>query len=483
MSLKEKLLSGITWSFVDNSAYLGISFVAGIVLARLLSPVEFGLIGMITIFIAISDSFVDAGFSQALIRKTDCTRQDYSTVFFYNLAVGIFCFGLLYVSAGVISDFLNQQKLVLLIRVLALNLVINSFGVIQRVMLIKNINFRYQAQISIISTSLSGAIGIVMAFYGCGVWSLVGQTISKNVATVVLLHVGNRWRPERTFSLKSFRELFGFGSKLLLSDLLNTAYRNVYYFIIGKYYSAQDLGYYTRAEQFKSLPTQNLTSVIQRVSYPVLVTLREDPAQLKAGYKKLISSTMLISFILSIWMAAVSPTLIRALVGEKWLPAADYLSLLCFSGMFYPLNVLNLNLLKVLGRSDIHLHLEVIKKVLSVPIIVVGIFYGVTSMLWGMIVIVLISYFINSWWTGKFIDYPTLEQIKDILPSLLVATAAGVIVYLVSRLVSLAPIPFLLIQLLIGALVSVALCEVTHLSDYLYLKKIVMEKLNRKDRA
>ena len=249
--------------------------------------------------------------------------------------------------------------------------------------------------------------------------------------------------------------------------------------IIGKYYSAESLGCYTRAEQFKNLPTQNITSIVQRVSYPVLATLGGAPSQLKAGYKTLIKSTMLISFVMSIWMAAVAPTLVVALIGPKWLPAAEYLSLLCMVGMFYPLNVLNLNLLKVLGRSDIYLKLEVIKKVLAVPIIAVGIYYGVKSMLWGMIVFSLVGYVLNSYWTGRFVNYSTLEQLRDVLPSFLVASVTGGTVFLVTRLLHMSPVPLLSSQILIGAVVGLVLCEGTRLPDYLYLKRIVLETWKR----
>ncbi len=479
MSIREKTISGITWSIIDNFSYLGINFIIGIILARLLSPIEYGLIGMIMIFIAVSDAFIDSGFSQALIRKKDCTQQDYSTAFYYNLAVGLSCYLILFAAAGTISYFLNETRLVLLIRVLGFNLIINSFGIIQRTILVKRINFKLQAKISIVSSTFSGFVGIGMALFHCGVWSLVGQMMSKNICTVVLLHLGNRWKPTKTFDTRSFRDMFGFGSRLLLAELLNTAYRNVYYLVIGKYYSAEHLGFYTRAEQFKNLPTQNITSVIQRVTYPVLATLRDEPIQLKTGYKKLIKSTMLLSFVVSIWMAAVAPTLVMALIGKQWLPASEFLTLLCFSGMFYPINVLNLNLLKVLGRSDIHLRLEVIKKALATPIIVVGIFYGIRHMLWGMIVIALAGYLLNSYYTGKFIDYPTLEQAKDVLPSFIVAGATGGMVFIASRFISLAPVLMLFSQLLMGAVVCLMLCEVSRLSDYLYLKKIVLEKLKR----
>ena len=281
MSLKQKTIHGLTWSFIDNFAQKGITFVIGIILARLLSPSEFGLIGMITIFVAISSSFINSGFGSALIRKKDCTDTDLSTVFYYNLVVGVLFFLILLVSAPVISRFFNEPQLKSLVQVLAIILVIDFLTLIQTTILTKRVDFKLQTKISVISSIFSGIIGITMAFKGFGVWSLVVKQLSQHLANSVLLWLLNRWRPLFVFSKQSFKELFSFGYKLMISGLINAIYRNVYYMIIGKYFSAQELGYYTRANNFKNLPSSNINGIISRVSYPVLAQLQGSKVYLR----------------------------------------------------------------------------------------------------------------------------------------------------------------------------------------------------------
>lgn len=417
MSLKQKTLSGLLWSFVDTMAGQGITFVVGIILARLLTPREFGLIGMITVFIAVSESFINSGFSSALIRKKDCTDTDFSTVFFFNLAAGILFFVLLFFSAPAISGFFNEPELTAILQVLGIVLIIDSLTLIQRTILTKRIDFKLQAKISMIASIGSGVVSITMAFYGLGVWALVAQRIVKQGLNSLFLWMWNRWKPLLVFSKKSFKELFGFGSKLLLSGLIDTIYRNVYYLIIGKFFSAQELGFYTKANEFKNLPSQNLNGIIGRVTYPVLSTLQDDIPRLRNNYQKLIRSVMFITFILMLGMAAVAEPMIHTLIGAKWEPAIIYLQMLCFVGMMYPLHALNLNMLQVQGRSDLFLKLEVIKKIIAIPTIVIGVFFGIKMMIVGMMVNTLIAYYLNSYWSGVKIGYSFKQQVKDILPS------------------------------------------------------------------
>jgi O-antigen/teichoic acid export membrane protein len=482
-SLKQKTISGFLWSFIDSFTNLSIQFIVGIILARLLSPKEFGLVGMLTIFIAVSQSFINSGFSQALIRKKDPSREDYSTVFYFNLAVGIVCFFVLYLCAGLIGRFFKEPQLKPLIQVLGFTLIINSFTIIQQTILTRRIDFKLQAKISIISSVVSGVVGIGMAFAGYGVWSLVIKTITMYAITSILLWFWNKWKPVLIFSIQSFKELFSFGSKLLLSGLIDTVYSNVYYLIIGKYFSAQELGYYTRADQFKTLPSSNLTSVIQRVSYPVLSSIKEDIPKLKEAYKKLIRSTMLICFVLMLGMAAIAKPMILTLIGEKWEPCVIYLQLLCFVGMFYPLHALNLNMLQVKGRSDLFLRLEIIKKSLAIPIIIIGIIWGIKVMILGMIVNTLIAYYLNSYWSGSLIGYSFLEQIKDILPSFLLAVCMSSVVFVCGLLIPLSPLPLFVIQLITGVLITIGLCETLHNKDYIYIKDIVKDKFLKHDHS
>ena len=479
MTLKQKTVTGTIWSFTDSFANQGIQFVAGLILARILSPTEFGLIGILTIFIALSQSFIDSGFTHALIRKQDCTQTDYSTVFYFNFITGIFFYFILFFSANSISMFFNEPQLELLLQVLGLGLILNAFGIIQRTILIKKIDFKLQTKVSLVSSTISGLIAITLAYNGFGVWSLVALTLSRFGFSSLLLWIWAKWKPSFIFSKKSFKELFSFGNKLLISGLIDTAYRNIYYLIIGKYFSVIELGYYTRADQFQALPSQQLTGVFSRVSYPILSTIQDDVEKLKSAYKQIIRSSMLITFVLMLGMVAIAKPMILTLIGEKWLPAVIYLQMLCFVGMFYPLHALNLNMLKVQGRSDLFLRLEIIKKALSIPTIILGIIFGIKIMIIGMFINTIISYYINSYWSGKLIGYSSFEQMKDIFPSFLLAGAVAITVALIGTIIDFSNIGILVTQIISGAILTIILAEFFKLDSYIYIKKIVLSNLGK----
>lgn len=475
-SLKRKTISGITWSFIDNFSQKGITFIIGIILARLLLPSQFGLIGMISIFIAISTSFVNSGFSAALIRKKDCTDEDYSTVFYFNLAAGIIFYWILFFSAPVISRFFNEPQLNKLVRALSIILVIDSLTIIQRTVLTKRLNFKLQTKISLFSTIFGGIVGITMATAGYGVWSLVAKLLSQKGANSLFLWLWNKWQPSLVFNKKSFKELFSFGYKLLLSGLIDTIYRNAYYMVIGKYFSAKELGFFTRANQFKALPSQNIMIIIDRVSYPVLSEMQDDNEKLKTNYKKLIKATMLITFILMLGMAAISESMIITLIGEKWRQSIIYLQLLCFAGMMYPLHSINLNMLKVQGRTDLFLKIEVMKKILAIPVIIIGVIFGIKIMIAGMILNSFFAYFLNSYWSGKFLNYSLKEQVSDILPSFILAFIASMIVFLIGWILPFDYILKLIIQILTEIFIVIIFAEITRLDSYLFIKNIVQTK-------
>lgn len=464
------------WSFIDNFANLGIQFVVGVILARILDPREFGLIGMLTIFIAISQVFIDSGFSNALIRKTNCTQSDYSTVFFFNLAVSIILYIILFFAAERIAHFFEEPQLKILLQVLGIGLIINALAIIQRTILTKNINFKLQTKVSLVAAIGSGIIAITMALIGYGVWSLIALTLSRYLLTTLFLWIWQKWVPFWIFSKKSFTDLFGFGSKLLASGLIDTAYRNIYYLVIGKYFTAVELGYYTRADQFQTIPSSGLNAVISRVTYPVLANMQHDKQRLKTNYQKIIRTTMYITFILMIGMAAIAKPMILTLVGEKWLPTVIYLQMLCFVGMLYPLHALNLNMLNVLGRSDLFLKLEILKKALAIPVIILGIFWGIKMMILGMIFNSLIAYYLNSYWSGMLIDYSIKQQVEDVLPSFLLAVAIGSIMFILNYLTPISPLVLLSLQIIIGGILTILLGELLKFHDYIILKKIIIEK-------
>jgi hypothetical protein len=478
-SLKEKTVRGVVWSFVDNIANSGITFLVGLILARLLSPAEYGIMAMIAVFIAISNSIIDSGFSNALIRKLDAKRIDYNTVFYFNLLVSIILYVFLYITSPLISSFFKEPILVKLIRVIGWVLIINALAIIPRTIFVKEINFKTQTKVSLVSSISSGIVGIGMALGGLGVWSLVGQQLSRQFLNTLFLWIYCKWQPVWEFSMKSFRELFGFGSKLLLSGLLATIYQNIYYIIIGRFYSATQLGQYTRADQFKTIFSSNLTAVVQRVSYPVLSSIQEEPERLREAYRKVIKSTMLITFACMLGLAAVAKSLIVILIGDKWLPAVCFLQIICLSGMLYPLHAINLNILQVKGRSDLFLKLEIVKKVIAIVPICIGIFCGIEYMLWGSVFISFVSYFLNSYYSASLINYPTTEQIKDVLPTFLISLVTAIIMWSFSFF-ELSAFIILPVQIIIGLVLSFFIYEKSGLSEYIELKRIFFSAIHSK---
>jgi len=478
-SLKKKTVKGASWSLIDNIASSGVSFLVGIILARILTPTEFGILGMITIFIAVSNSIIDSGFSNALIRKTDAKPIDYNTVFYFNLVIGIIFFLILYISSPAISRFFNEPLLIPVTRVMGSILIINALGIIQRTLLVKKVDFKTQTKVSIIASVTSGIIGIAMALTDFGVWSLVGQQVSRQLLNTIFLWLYSKWRPAIEFSINSFKELFGFGSKLLVSGLIDSIYKNIYYIVIGRFYSAVQLGQYTRAELFNTIFSSNLTSVVQRVSYPVLSSIQNEPERLKSAYRNVIKTTMLFTFACMFGLAAMAKPFILILIGEKWMMAIGFLQIICFAGVLYPLHSINLNILQVKGRSDLFLKLEIIKKTIAVLPIVFGIFYGIEFMLWGSVFTSIIAYFLNSYYSAKLIDYPTVEQIKDIAPTFLVSGIIALIMWSIT-LFDLSNYLTLIIQCFIGICLVCIVYEKIKLEEYIEIKKIILSFVTKK---
>lgn len=478
-SLKHKTVRGVGWSFIDNISNQGVTFLVGLVLARLLTPEEYGIMAMITIFIAVSNSIVDSGFSNALIRKVDIRRIDYNTVFFFNLLVSVFLYVVLYVISPFISTFFKEPILTEVTRVIGWVLIINALGIIPRTILVKEVDFKTQTKVSLISSISSGVVGIGMALAGMGVWSLVGQQLSRQFLNTLFLWVYCKWRPLWEFSGRSFREMFGFGSKLLVSGLIDTVYKNIYYLVIGRFYTSAQLGQYTRAEQFNMIFSSNLTSVVQRVSYPVLSSIQNEPDRLREAYRKVIKSTMLITFACMLGLAAVAKPLIIILIGEKWLQAVSYLQIICFAGMLYPLHAINLNILQVKGRSDLFLRLEIIKKTIAVGPIVIGIFCGIEYMLWGSVLTSFIGYYLNSYYSADLIKYSTASQIKDVLPTFFVSLVVAVIMWGISFMDCSVYI-VLPVQIVAGLFIALFIYEKLKLDEYIELRDLVLHSIKRK---
>jgi len=466
-SLKQKTLSGMFWTFSDLIANQGLNFIIQIIFARLLTPRDFGIIGMITVFIAIAQTIVDSGFTNGLIRERDVGQREYSTVFFFNTAVALSLYIIMFISANAISNFFGEPQLVSIVKILGLVLVINSFGIIQRTILIRKIDFKTQIKVSIVSSIVSGIIGIIAAFTGYGIWSLVIRTLAREFMQTLLLSVFNRWKPSLIFCKTAFLRLFSFGWKLLLSQLISTVFENIYYLIIGKAYSASDLGYYTNASKLRDIASESVTEAIQKVSYPVLSSIQEHNERLKQGYRKIIKNSVFLTFPIMIGLAAIADPLYKFLYGEKWLNAIPFFQILCFSGLLYPLHAINLNILKVKGRTDLYLYLSILRRILA--IITIGAVFllklGLFGLVWTAVINSFVSYLINSHFSADLLSYSTKDQIKDIMPVSLISVSMGILVYFCATLIPFTNFLKLMITVIIGLVWYIVLCRIFKIDE------------------
>ncbi|MGH2317088.1 lipopolysaccharide biosynthesis protein [Planococcus sp. SE5232] len=467
-SLKKKTVSGLLWSFGDMIGNQGIQFIIQIILARLLLPEDFGIIGMILVFVALSNSLVDSGFTQALIRDQKANQTDYSTVFYFNLGISILIYGVLFLSAPLISNFFEEQQLTALVRVLGLGVIINAFSIIPRAMFTKEVDFKVQAKVNMAASVSSGIIAVAMALLGFGVWSLVVRMLALNGVQALLLIFYRRWLPSLVFSTASFKRLFGFGWKLLVSGLIDTAYDNIYYLIIGKQYSATSLGYYTNAAKFSDVATQTLTATIQRVTYPVLSGIQDQEERLKQSFKKVIKLSGFLIFPIMIGVAAVAEPLILLIFGEKWATMIPYFQLLCIAGMLYPIHALNLNVLQVKGRSDLFLYLEIIKTIIPTILIVVVIWmdWGITILVVTIVLDSYISLFINIYFSGREISYGAKEQIWDLLPIYAISVGMGAVVYGVGKLLPFSELLTLILQIGLGVVLYIFISKLLKIKEF-----------------
>lgn len=479
-TLKEKTAKGLGWGFIDNFVGTGITAVVSIILARILSPEEFGLVGMIAIFIALGNSLMDSGFSGALIRKENVTDKDLSTVFYTNLILSIIIYAILFVSAPFIAEFLNTPILVKLIRVLGVSVLIMSFTQVQKVNFIRKIDFRTQAIISLVASLVSGIASIWMALDGYGVWSLVVQQLSKQAVVSLLLWIFSTWKPSIIFSWSSFKEMFSFGSKLLACSMISVIWNEIYSLVIGKMYNPVSVGYFTRAEKFKSLVTSNIGQVVQRVGYPVMSSIQSDPQRQVRVYRKVVRLTMLITSTLVMGLIGCADAMIEVLIGAKWLPAAEYLRILGLSGIFLPLILSSVNVFNANGKSDKTLLLEIIKTALAVIPVTLGIVCNIKFLLWGMVGISLLSYLIHAAFVAKEINYTVWQQVKDILPFFIISSVMSILVHFIGEL-EIKALYLLALQIAAGFAITLAAYEIFYKSEeYTDIKNEMMRVLRLK---
>lgn len=437
-SLKDKTVKGVIWSAVDRFSAQGIQFVFSILIARLLVPEDYGVIAMLNIFLAVSQTFIDSGFGTALIRKIDRTETDFSTVFYFNIAVAVFFYLGLFFAAPAIANFYNTPLLVPVTRVTAINLVIGSLSGIHNAKLSIAIDFKSRAKISIVSAVLTGSVGLWMAYAGYGVWALVVQTVFAGIIRTIMLWVIVKWYPKLVFSWQSFKEMFSFGSKLLASGLLDTIYNNIYPLVIGKVFSPTTLGVYSKANSLAQFPSSNITSVLQSVTFPVLSTIQNEEDRLAAAYKRFLRIAAFVVFPLMMGLSAVADPFIRLTLTDKWEGAIYLLQIICFWMMWYPIHAINLNILQVKGRSDYFLKLEIIKKVQGVIVLCITVPMGIVAMCYGSLISSIICLIWNTYYTKKLFGYGFFAQMKDLLPvimhSLTMWLLVSVIVYFMPNL-------------------------------------------------
>lgn len=483
-SIRKKSLSGIKWSAIESYANQGIQFLLGLIMARLLLPSDYGLIGMVAIFFAVAQTFVDSGFGEALIRKLDRSEADFSTVFYFNIFVSIVCYIVLFFLAPLIASFFNEPILKDLVRVVGLTVIINSFKVVQTARFTIDVNFKAIAKATLTSNIISGLIGIGLAYYGIGVWALVFQNLISCVINVLILWYVSKWHPKRIFSRSSFKDLFSYGSKILGAGLLHTLYINITTLCIGRFYTPADLGYYTRGCQFPQLLGQNFTSVVQRVTFPILSELQNDDERLISIYRKYIRlMSMAIMFGL-ILLVALGKPLVLFLLGIKWSQAIIFLQIYAFAMITDHVAQINLNLLKVKGRSDLLLMLEVVKKTISFIILFAALPFGVIAICFSKVIYSQIATAINTHYTGRLFGLTYWEQLKDFGPYFVYSLVACLPAFLISSFLHIPNFLILLIGFIISTSAYLMLLRIRKDSCYVefvvpIIQKVIKRHVNK----
>lgn len=477
--LRGQSLSGIKWSAIERFGIQGIQFVIGLILARLLTPSDYGIVGMVAIFMAIAQTIIDSGFSKALIQKQDRTEVDFSTTFFFNIVVGLVCYLILFVSSPFIASFFNEPVLKDVLRVLAINLFLNSLAVVPVAKLTIKVDFKTQSKASIISTLLSGAIGIFSAYRGLGVWALVAQSVSHSFFNVLLLWFYLRWKPQWMYSWASFRSLFGYGGNILIASIISTIYDNINTLVIGKFYTPKDLGYFTRGQQFPTLLSSNLTSVVQRVTFPILSKIQDDDDRLASVYRDFIKISSLGIFFLLVFLASIAEPLVAVLLTDKWINAVIYLQVFCYALMFDHISLINLNFLYVKGKTNLVLRLEIIKKCIAFLILIASIPFGVLAICCSKVIYTQIAIIINTYYTGKFLNLGYLKQLKDYVPYFISAHIACLPSWLLQGVDFLHP----LVSIMIGGIVSMVLyAAILYISKDEVFRKYILSEIKKRFR-
>lgn len=476
--LNQKTTRAVLWSALDVFMRQGVQFIVMIVLARILTPQDFGLIAILALFVGVANIFIDSGFSSALIQRQETTRTDESTVFFFNIGMGAIVALLLCAAAPWIATVFKQPVLLHLTYSMAFNVFVNAFGSIHTTLLTRELNFKTLAKIGGITSVLSGILAVILAIEGLGMWSLAGQTLAASMISVIFLWIWHPWRPVRAFRFASLRLFFRFGGYLLAIGIVDTLHRNLYSVLIGKYYSMRDVGFYDRAQKTQLLPVNLIMSIIDRVAYPVFSAVASDKEKLARGFRKAQRLVMSVNIPLLIGMIVLAKPIVLTLFGEQWLPTVPVLQVLGLVGLMWPLHVLNINVLKAQGRSDLFFNIMLIKKTVSISLTVAAGFHGVMAIAWAQVAASVFSFAVNAHYSKVFLNYGALRQMRDLLPYLAAAILAGLGMWLVSVLANVSYYIELILAALTGAALYLSACRVFH-GDAISEIIVLLRKSNR----
>ena len=479
-TLQSKVFSGLYWRFAERVGAQGVSFIVSIILARLLAPDVYGTIALVTVFTNILNVFVDSGLGNALIQKKDADDLDFSSVFYFNVAICCILYLLMFIAAPFIADFYNRDNtLTPVIRVLSLTLVISGVKNIQHAYVARTMQFKRFFFATLGGTIGAAIIGIYIAYKGYGVWALVAQQIFNTTVDTIILWITVKWRPKKMFSFERLKGLFSYGWKLLVSSLLDTGYSELRQLIIGKKYTSADLAFYNRGRAFPDLIVQNVNSSINSVLFPTMSQVQDDKTRLKEMTRRSIKTSTYIMAPLMMGMAFCADSIVRLFLTEKWMECIPYMRIFCITFMFYPIHTANLNAIKAMGRSDIFLKLENIKKLVGLALLFTSMWFGVMAMAYSLLLGTFLSMIINSWPNRKLLNYSYEDQMKDILPSIILATGMGVCVYLIQYL-GLNDFITLLIQVPLGAIIYVLFSKLFKIDTYSYLINIIKQRMPTK---
>ena len=482
LDIKKTVVSSLIWKFMERIGVQGIQFIVQILLARILLPEDYGLISLVTIFIAIANVFVQSGFNTALIQKKDADEVDFSSVFYLSLGVATIMYILIFFGAPLVSNFYREPELTIVLRVLAITLFFGAFNSIQNAVVAKRMQFKKLFFSSLGASLISGIIGIILAYLRFGVWALVFQQIFSQVSITIILWFTVKWRPMIVFSIERVKGLFNYGSKLLASSLIDTIYMNLRNLVIGKIYTPEVLGIYNRGEQFPQVIVNNINGSIQSVMLPTLSSEQDNKEKMKTIVRRSIVTSSFIIFPALVGLAAIAEPVVRILLTDKWLHCVPFLQIFCFIYALMPIHTANLQAINAIGRSDIFLKLEIYKKVIGIIILIITIPYGAYAIALGSLAGSIISSFINAYPNLKLINYSYKEQLQDIIPSLVISIIMGVIVYSI-KLVHMNILLTLIIQIIVGISVYITISYIFKLECFYYLINIMKDLLNNKKQS